>query len=184
MKVSATGLPGVVLIEPDVFGDERGSFHELWHDEPYRLHGLPAAFSQANLSRSRRGVVRGLHYQWPAAQGKLVQVVKGSVFDVAVDIRRGSPDFARWVAFELSAENHRQLWIPEGFAHGFQALEDDTVLLYFCTLGYRARDDRALAHDDPEIEITWPLEIGATSARDAAAPRLAACTASDLPVWK
>lgn len=183
MKLLPTALPGVVIVEPAVFADDRGWFMESWNqarfDAALRELGLPAprTFVQDNHSCSHMGVLRGLHYQLPPhAQGKLVRVVRGAAFDVAVDIRRGSPDFGRWTGVELSAGNRRQLWIPEGFAHGFLALEDDTHFLYKTSDVYARDCERALRWDDPGIGIDWPaLRSGAApslAAKDAAAPRL------------
>ncbi len=184
MKLTPTALHGVVLVEPAAFGDERGWFMESYNqrrfDAALQELGLPATrpFVQDNHSCSARGVLRGLHYQMlPHPQGKLVRVVKGSAFDVAVDIRKGSPTFGRWVGYELSATNHRQLWIPEGFAHGFVALEDDTHFLYKTTDFYAKDCERAIRWDDPAIGIEWPLppELQPLVApKDAAAPLLAA----------
>jgi len=185
MKLVATSLPGVVVVEPAVFADDRGWFMETFN-EPRWLAGLaelgcpaPRRFVQDNHSCSRAGVLRGLHYQLPPhPQGKLVRVVKGSAFDVAVDIRRGSPTFGRWVGTELTASNRRQLWIPEGFAHGFLALEDDTHFLYKTTDVYARACERALRWDDPAIGIAWPLPPGLAAPivapKDAAAPALGA----------
>ena len=183
MKLLPTALPGVVIVEPAVFADDRGWFMESWNqarfDAALRELGLPAprTFVQDNHSCSHMGVLRGLHYQLPPhAQGKLVRVVRGAAFDVAVDIRRGSPDFGRWTGVELSAGNRRQLWIPEGFAHGFLALQDDTHFLYKTSDVYARDCERALRWDDPGIGIDWPaLRSGAApslAAKDAAAPRL------------
>jgi len=184
MKLVPTRLPGVVIVEPAVFRDERGWFSESWNgprfDDGLRQLGLPPArpFVQDNHSCSHAGVLRGLHYQLPPhPQGKLVRVVRGAAFDVAVDIRRGSPTFARWVGVELTADNQRQMWIPEGFAHGFLALQDDTHFLYKTTDLYARDCERALRWDDPEIAIDWPLQrVGGSphvAPKDAAAPRLA-----------
>lgn len=183
MKLEPTRLPGVVLVEPPVFADDRGWFMESWNaarlDAALSELGLPPtpAFVQDNHSCSRRGVLRGLHYQLPPqAQGKLVRVVQGSAFDVAVDIRLGSPTFGAWAGAILSAANRRQLWIPAGFAHGFLALEDDTHFLYKTTAPYARELERALRWDDPSIGIEWPLsEAGGApivAAKDQAAPRL------------
>lgn len=180
MKFSATRLPGVVLIEPARFADERGWFMESFHQQRFndglKALGLPAPrpFVQDNESQSARGVLRGLHYQLPPhPQGKLVRVVAGAVFDVAVDIRRGSPHFGQWVGATLSADNQHQLWIPEGFAHGFIALTDDARFLYKTTDHYARDCERAIRWDDADIGIEWPLD-GAPSlaAKDAAAPGL------------
>lgn len=181
MKVHATSLPGVCIVEPDVFGDERGYFLETWRSERYAEHGLPATFCQSNTSRSTRGVLRGIHYQWPEPQGKLVWVSEGAVFDVAVDLRRDSPDFGRWVGVELSAGNHRQLWIPEGFGHGFQVLSEHATFSYLCTRPYRADYDSGIAWNDPAIGIDWPLAPAALSSKDAAAPALNERTPEELP---
>ncbi|HEX8365526.1 MAG TPA: dTDP-4-dehydrorhamnose 3,5-epimerase [Allosphingosinicella sp.] len=174
MKVVDTDLPGVKLIEPQMFGDERGFFLEAWNNRTFAQAGIDAAFVQDNHSRSARGVLRGLHYQMVRPQGKLVRVVAGRAFDVAVDIRRSSPHFGRWVGFELSAENKRMLWVPGGFAHGFLALEDDTDFLYKCTDYYAPKHDRSMRWDDPAIGIEWPLGglDPILSAKDMAAPLL------------
>jgi dTDP-4-dehydrorhamnose 3,5-epimerase len=183
MKLLPTALPGVVLVEPAVFGDERGWFMESHNERRFNdalaALGLPPArqFVQDNHSCSAQGVLRGLHYQLPPhPQGKLVRVVKGRAFDVAVDIRRSSPTFGRWVGAELSAVNHRQLWIPEGFAHGFLALEDDTHFLYKTTDYYAKDCERAIRWDDRAIGIAWPLPANLSpqlAAKDAEAPLLA-----------
>lgn len=193
MKLLPTELPGVVIVEPAVFGDDRGWFMESWNRARFDagLHELglppPRPFVQDNHSCSHAGVLRGLHYQLPPhPQGKLVRVVKGAVFDVAVDIRRGSPTFGRWVGVELSAANHRQLWIPEGFAHGFLALEDDTHFLYKTTDVYARDCERSLRWDDAAIGIGWPLQrvtgVPTVAPKDAAAPGLADPRA-DLPAF-
>jgi dTDP-4-dehydrorhamnose 3,5-epimerase len=191
MKLVATPLPGVVIVEPAVFADERGWFMESWNDARFAAGLLemdlpaPRPFVQDNHSCSRAGVLRGLHYQLPPhPQGKLVRVVRGAAFDVAVDIRRGSPHFGRWFGVELSGANRRQLWIPEGFAHGFMALEDGTEFLYKTTDVYARGCERALRWDDPAIGIEWPRVQGIAepivAAKDAAAPRLAD-PAAELP---
>jgi dTDP-4-dehydrorhamnose 3,5-epimerase len=177
MKVTTTELPGVLILEPRVFGDARGFFMESFNQRAFDVAlGVHVDFVQDNHSLSQRGVLRGLHYQVPPrAQGKLVRVVRGSVFDVAVDIRRGSPTFGRWVGAVLDAKEHRQMWVPEGFAHGFLALEDDTHFLYKTTDFYDQASERAVAWDDPALAIAWPLQ-GATpilAPKDAAAPSLA-----------
>jgi len=189
MRAIATPLPGVLELEPAAFADERGWFMESWNRQRFeallRDQGLPASgeFVQDNHSASRAGVLRGLHYQLPPrAQGKLVRVVRGAAFDVAVDIRRGSPTFGRWHGTLLSADNRRQLWIPVGFAHGFLALEDDTHFLYKTTDYYAKEQERSIRWDDPAIAIAWPLPAGLTAPlvapKDAAAPLLA--NAADL----
>jgi len=170
-----TPLPGVLLIEPRVFGDARGFFLESWNRQSFAEAGLDMDFMQDNHSRSSRGVLRGLHYQLHNPQGKLVRVTQGAVFDVAVDIRRASPHFGRWVGYELSADNHRMLWIPPGFAHGFLVLSETADFLYKCTSLYDPPSDRGIRWDDPAIGIDWPDMGGAPllSAKDAAAPLLA-----------
>lgn len=176
MKVTPTALDGVLILEPRVFGDERGFFLESFNQRVFdEAVGRHVEFVQDNHSRSQRGVLRGLHYQLPPhAQGKLVRVVRGSAFDVAVDIRRGSPTFGRWVAATLDAESHRQLWIPPGFAHGFLALEDDTHFLYKTTAFYSRDCERAIRWNDSAIAIDWPLGAAAPvlAAKDAEAPPL------------
>ncbi len=181
MKASPTQLPEVLLIEPDVYGDQRGWFMESWQAERYKQHGVMANFTQANISYSEQGVLRGLHYQYPQPQGKLVYVLAGSVFDVAVDIRHGSPTFGQWVGAELSAENHHQLWVPEGFAHGFQVLSGNTTFAYFCTRKYHPEYDAAIAHDDLDIGIKWPLPVSDISAKDRDAPGLLSLSPEQLP---
>jgi dTDP-4-dehydrorhamnose 3,5-epimerase len=189
MKLVPTDMPGVVIVEPAVFADERGWFSESFNEPRFHAAlgalGLPAprAFVQDNHSCSRAGVLRGLHYQLPPhAQGKLVRVVKGAAFDVAVDIRAGSPHFGRWTGVRLDAENKRQLWVPEGFAHGFIALEDDTHFLYKTTDVYAKDCERSIRFDDPAIGVQWPLPVGVAAAllaaKDAAAPLMAQ---ADLP---
>jgi dTDP-4-dehydrorhamnose 3,5-epimerase len=158
MQAIPTEIPDVLEIAPKVFGDARGFFLETWNEEAFREAGLEARFVQDNWSRSRKGILRGLHYQAPTAQGKLVRVVRGAVFDVAVDLRRSSPTFGRWVGRELSAANFRALWIPAGFAHGFLALEDDTDFVYKCSAPYRPQEERTLAWDDATVAIDWPLD--------------------------
>jgi dTDP-4-dehydrorhamnose 3,5-epimerase len=156
MRATPLDHPEVLLIEPDVFPDPRGFFMETFHAVKYAEHGLPAVFLQDNHSRSSRGVLRGLHYQLNNPQGKLVRVVSGEVFDVAVDIRRGSPWFGKWVGAILSEENHRQMYVPPGFAHGFCTLSEHADFLYKCTDLYAPGDEYGIAWDDPEIAIEWP----------------------------
>jgi dTDP-4-dehydrorhamnose 3,5-epimerase len=181
VRTFETGLPGVVVVEPTVHGDARGFFMEAWHAGRYGEAGLPRSFLQANVSRSAAGVIRGLHYQHPEPQGKLVSVLEGRVFDVAVDIRPDSPAFGQWAGVELSAANHRQLYVPEGFAHGFCVLGDGALLAYLCTAEYQAEFDAVIAWDDPDIGIRWPVGTGTLSAKDAAAPRLADVPRERLP---
>ncbi len=172
MNVRDTELPGVKVIEPAVFGDARGWFLENWRAEHYNGLGIDGGFSQVNTSHSRFGVLRGLHFQWPEPQGKLVWVSSGRVFDVAVDLRTDSGHFGRWTAVELNAENHHQLWIPEGFAHGFQVLSEQATFSYLCTRPYRPDYDTSVAWNDVAIGIDWPHRPEALSEKDAAAPRL------------
>lgn len=173
MKVLPTEIPGVLIIEPKVHGDARGFFLETFHAERYKEAGIPGPFVQDNYSRSVKGTLRGLHFQEPQPQGKLVQVVAGAVFDVAVDIRKGSPTFGKWVGVELSADNKRQFWVPPGFAHGFYVLSESADFQYKCTSLYAPQYDAGIAWNDPDLAITWPLSgEPKLSAKDAAAPRL------------
>jgi dTDP-4-dehydrorhamnose 3,5-epimerase len=180
MKVRPTPIPDVLLIEPAVFHDQRGFFLESWHAERYAAAGLRELFVQDNHSRSARGVLRGLHYQTGPSQGKLVRVASGEVFDVAVDLRRSSPTFGRWVGEFLSAATHRQLWIPAGFAHGFYVVSETADLLYKCTAPYAPEHEHTLRWDDPELAIEWPLGGGTPvlSEKDAAGRSL-----RDLPTF-
>ncbi|QMW22076.1 dTDP-4-dehydrorhamnose 3,5-epimerase [Sandaracinobacteroides saxicola] len=175
MIVEPLALPEVKLITPRVFGDERGFFLESFNSAAFAIHGLPTEWQQDNHSRSRRGVLRGLHYQLTNPQGKLVRVTSGAVFDVAVDIRRSSPTYARWCGALLSAENHQMLYVPPGFAHGFLVVTDSADFLYKCTTLWHAPSDRAIRWDDPALAIDWPFEglPPELSAKDAAAPLLA-----------
>ncbi|HEX7710256.1 MAG TPA: dTDP-4-dehydrorhamnose 3,5-epimerase [Sphingomonadaceae bacterium] len=157
MELIPTDIPEVLLIEPRVFGDERGFFLESWNRARFAEAGLDLDFVQDNHSRSARGVLRGIHYQFARPQGKLVRVTAGRVFDVAVDLRRSSPTFGRWAGVELSAANKRLLWVPPGFGHGFLTLEDGTDFLYKCTEFYTPEDERCIAWNDPRIGIDWPL---------------------------
>lgn len=183
MNVIETSLPGVLVLEPKVFGDERGFFMETWNQRRYEEAGLPGRFVQDNLSFSRRGVLRGLHFQNPDQQGKLVYVLSGEVFDVAVDIRQGSPTFGQWEAVVLSSENKRQFWIPEGFAHGFLVTSDTALFAYKCTAPYNAEADGSVLWNDPEIGIEWPVEAPALSEKDRDAPRLADVLPGKLPTY-
>lgn len=182
MKVIETSLPGCRIIEPAVFGDERGFFMETWNAARYGELGLPDRFVQSNVSSSAKGVLRGLHYQWPNPQGKLVTVLEGEVYDVAVDIRRGSPQFGQWTAVLLSAQNKRQFWIPEGFAHGFAVLSERALFSYMCTRVYDKAADAGVRWDDPAIGIDWPVANPSLSEKDAGAPLLAQVAQERLPV--
>lgn len=181
MKVHETPLPGVLVIEPDVFGDQRGYFLETWAQARYAEHGLPATFVQDNLSKSRQGVLRGLHLQHPQGQGKLVSVQLGAVYDVAVDVRVGSPSFGKWFAQELSEENHRQMYIPPGFAHGFCVLSEVALFAYKCTQPYAPQAELGVRYDDPDLGIEWPITDPQVSARDREHPRLREMAAAKLP---
>lgn len=172
MRIEETALEGVCLIEPDVFADARGFFMETWHARRYREHGIAVDFVQDNLSHSRRGVLRGLHYQLPTAQAKLVSVLAGEVFDVAVDLRAGSPTFGRYAAAVLSSENRRQFFVPVGFAHGFLVLSDTALVHYKCSAVYDRPAERSLRWDDPDLGIAWPDSAPVLSEKDAAAPLL------------
>ena len=172
MNVIETSLPGVLILEPRVFADERGFFMETYHSGHFRQLGIDANFVQDNHSRSARGVLRGLHYQEPNAQGKLVRCTKGALFDVAVDIRVGSPHFGKWTSFELTEENKRMAWVPAGFAHGFCSLSDEADLVYKCTAVYDAKSDRSILWSDSDLQIAWPIRRPLLSPKDAAAPRL------------
>jgi len=175
-QVSPTHIPDVLMIEPKVFGDSRGFFFESFNAKNFAsATGLSVSFVQDNYSRSDKGVLRGLHYQVEQTQGKLVQVSQGSVFDVAVDIRKSSPTFGQWVGCELSDANHRQLWIPPGFAHGFMVLSESADFLYKTTDYYAPKHERCIAWNDPSIGIVWPSDINPTlSAKDQQGVSLAA----------
>ena len=181
MQVIRTNLDGVLILEPKQFGDQRGFFLESYHFARYSDLGLVRPFVQDNLSRSSRGVVRGLHLQNPNTQGKLVSAVRGRVLDVAVDVRIGSPSFGRHVAVELSEENRRQLWVPRGFAHGFSVLSDTADFFYKCDDYYNPQDEIAVRWNDPAIGIDWKVEAPSLSAKDAGAPLLA--DVHNLPVY-
>lgn len=172
MDVIKTALPGVLLLKPKVFADVRGFFLETFNARTFAAAGLPGDFVQDNHSRSQEGVLRGLHYQEPNGQGKLVRCTRGSIWDVAVDIRVGSPSFGKWYGVELSEANNLQLWVPAGFAHGFCATASDTDVIYKCTALYDAASDRGIAWNDPDIGIEWPVREPLLSSKDAAAPRL------------
>lgn len=184
MNVIETDLPGVLILEPRVFRDDRGYFLETWNREAYAAAGLPVTFVQDNFSSSKHGVLRGLHYQEPHPQGKLVWVVSGEVFDVAVDIRHGSPTFGRWTGATLSAGNARQLWIPEGFAHGFVVTGDHAHFAYKCTDRYDRDADGSIRWDDPAIGIEWPVADPILSEKDAAAPLLSQVEPERLPRYE
>ena len=181
MKVIDAQLPGCKIIEPQVFGDSRGAFYESWNKARWAQHGLDLDFVQSNVSMSERGVLRGLHYQWPQPQGKLVGVLEGEVYDVAVDIRHGSPDFGRWTAVVLSAGNKRQFWIPEGFAHGFVVLSERAVFHYLCTAPYLREADAGIRWNDSRLAIDWPVSAPLLSDKDAVLPFLDDIAEQRLP---
>jgi dTDP-4-dehydrorhamnose 3,5-epimerase len=172
MEVSDTELPGVKLITPRVFEDSRGFFLETYNAREFAAAGIPEAFVQDNHSFSVKGVLRGLHYQHPTWQGKLVRAVRGEIFDVAVDIRRDSPGFGKWVGVHLSEDNKQQLYIPAGFAHGFCVLSDTADVVYKCTALYAPREDGCIIWDDPDIGIEWPIDQPLLSEKDARGARL------------
>jgi dTDP-4-dehydrorhamnose 3,5-epimerase len=181
VKISSMSLPEVLLIEPNRFGDARGYFLETYHQERYAEAGIDGDFVQDNLSRSARGILRGLHFQHPNDQGKLVYVLAGEVFDVAVDVRVGSPNFGKWTGALLSSEDHRQLWIPPGFAHGFCVTSDTALFAYKCTALYTVADEVGMAWNDPAIGIAWPVAEPQLSAKDKVQPRLADIDPARLP---
>ena len=183
MKIVQTSLPGAVVIEPQVFGDARGFFYESYNKAKYVAAGIASDFVQSNVSRSSKGVLRGLHYQWPNPQGKLVSVLEGEVYDVAVDIRRGSPTFGQWAGVMLTAENHRHFWIPEGFAHGFCVLSDHATFSYQCSELYDAKADASVRWNDASLGIDWPISAPQLSEKDLKAPLLADIPADRLPLF-
>ena len=184
MKVEESALPGVLLITPKVFGDHRGFFQESWNRRGFADAGLDLDFVQDNLSFSGRGILRGLHFQNPNGQGKLVHVLQGEVYDVAVDIRRGSPDFGRWFGTRLSAANHLQMYVPPGFAHGFCVLSDTALFAYKCTEFYDPAAEHSLLFDDPNLGIDWPLDQTPTlSGKDQAGRRLKDFPEELLPIY-
>jgi dTDP-4-dehydrorhamnose 3,5-epimerase len=183
MKVVETTLPGALIIEPQVFGDARGFFYESYNKASYRKAGINAEFIQSNVSRSARGVLRGLHYQWPNPQGKLVSVLEGEVYDVAVDIRLGSPTFGQSVGVMLTAENHRHFWIPESFAHGFCVLSEFATFTYQCTALYDRAADAGIRWNDATLGIDWPLSAPLLSDKDDKAPLLKDVAPERLPVY-
>lgn len=174
MKATATSIPDVLMIEPKIHGDHRGYFLETWRESVFADFGITDKFVQDNQSKSGQGTLRGLHYQLYKPQGKLLRVISGEIFDVAVDLRRSSPTFGKWAGETLSCKNHRQLWIPPGFAHGFYVLSDSAEVVYKCTEYYAPADERCLLWNDPDLAITWPLLVTAPilSDKDSRAARL------------
>lgn len=183
MKIIETHIADVLLIEPKVFGDDRGFFMESYQQQRYAEIGIDRAFVQDNVSSSRRGVLRGLHFQNPNPQGKLVSVLQGEVYDVAVDIRVGSPSFGQWYGAYLSGENKRQLWVPEGFAHGFCVTSESALFTYKCTDYYAAPYEASILWNDPAIGIEWPTQSPVLSAKDSAAPSLKDIPSEQLPQY-
>jgi len=181
VKVLETSLEGVVIIEPDRFEDDRGFFMETYHRERYAKSGIGPVFVQDNLSFSIRGSLRGLHYQFPAAQAKLVLVIKGDIFDVAVDIRRESRTFGQWTWARLSDENSQQVYIPEGFAHGFCVLSETALVMYKCTAVYAPASEGGVLWNDPDLDISWPVSEPLLSGKDRLHPRLRDVPLERLP---
>jgi dTDP-4-dehydrorhamnose 3,5-epimerase len=185
MKVIETEIPGVLILEPRVFGDARGWFMESWQSQRYADLGISGPMVQDNQAYSGQGILRGLHCQWPHPQGKLVQVLRGEVFDVVVDIRRGSPWFGRWVGVTLSGENRLQFWVPPGFAHGYLVTGQDALFTYKCTDIYHPETEFGLRWDDPDIGISWPLDgEPMLSDKDRHAARLRGIPADRLPYYQ
>ena len=184
MKVTPLEIPEVLLIEPQVFGDERGYFVETYHAERYAGAGVGERFVQDNMSRSHRGTLRGLHLQFPNSQGKLVYVVEGTVFDVAVDVRVGSPSFGKWVGVHLSARDHRQMYIPAGFAHGFCVTSEQALFAYKCTELYRPECEIGVLWNDPLLAISWPVSEPTVSTKDQRLLPLARIDRARLPRWR
>ncbi len=184
MKITETKIPDVLIVEPIVHGDERGWFSERWEAKRYAAAGISVPFVQDNMAKSGKGILRGLHVQHPHPQGKLVQVIRGSVFDVAVDIRAGSPTFGQWVGVELSGTNMRQCWVPAGFAHGYLVTSDEAVFSYKCTDTYHPETEFSIVWNDPDIGIQWPLDgRPILSDKDATAPLLHEIDQSRLPEY-
>lgn len=184
MKVETTSIPGVLFIAPTVHGDERGFFMESYSRNRYAEAGMPSEFVQDNVSLSAKGILRGLHLQQPNAQGKLCSVLEGEVFDVAVDVRVGSPTFGRWESITLSAENKRQIYVPPGFAHGFCVLSERALFSYKCSDFYSAASEVGIKWDDPEIGIEWPIESPRLSGKDKENRRLHEIPADELPRYE
>lgn len=182
MNIIETAISDVLLIEPDVFGDRRGFFLETWNEQRYQKAGFPAVnFVQDNISRSSKGVLRGLHFQLTHPQGKLIKIIRGSVFDVTVDLRPGSPTFGDWIGYELNDENHRQLWIPPGMAHGFCVLSEVADFSYKCTDFYHPEDEGGILWNDPDLAINWPMCDVLVSEKDQKLPELKTLTPEALP---
>jgi dTDP-4-dehydrorhamnose 3,5-epimerase len=183
VNVTPSALPEVLLVEPAIYGDARGYFFESFHAARYADGGIPGPFVQDNVSFSQRGVLRGLHFQQPNAQGKLISVLSGEIFDVAVDVRVGSPTFGQWVGAILTADNPQQLWVPEGFAHGYLVLSPQALVSYKCTGYYHPASELSIRWDDPRIGIEWPTRDVTLSPRDSAGPFLSDMDRSRLPSY-
>jgi dTDP-4-dehydrorhamnose 3,5-epimerase len=181
MNVKDTKLAGVLVLEPDVFSDDRGFFLETWNSGRYENAGIQGPFVQDNFSFSKRGVLRGLHFQYPQSQGKLIQVLSGGVVDVVVDIRKGSPTFGQWIGEELSDANHRQMYIPPGFAHGFCVMSDTAVFSYKCTDYYNPATENGIIWNDPDLNIDWPIKEPVLSPKDKEFSRLKDIRPDKLP---
>ena len=182
-SATRTRLPGVVLIQTPVYRDPRGYFLEVWKQPKYADAGIPERFAQDNLSFSTQGVIRGLHYQNPFPQGKLVCVLQGTIYDVVVDVRLGSPTFGQWEGFTLDAEAGQQVYVPEGYAHGFAVMNQTALVLYKCTDVYQPRSEGSVLWNDPDLGISWPLANPVLSDKDRAAPCLARILPKNLPQW-
>ncbi len=183
MNFKKTDLPEVLLLEPRSFPDARGYFFELWNKKRYEDGGIPSGLVQDNVSSSKKGVLRGLHYQLPCAQGKLVTALSGQIFDAAVDIRKGSPTFGKWISVVLSEENHHQLYVPPGFAHGFIVLSEEATVLYKVSEYWRPDCERTLLWNDPDLGIQWPISIPILSDKDAKGMKLAEMPVEHIPQW-
>lgn len=181
MNIIETKLPGILILEPKLFSDERGYFLETWHSTRFENAGIPGPFVQDNISFSKKGVLRGLHYQYPRSQGKLIQVLWGEVLDVAVDIRAGSPTYGRWISEVLSEANHKQMYIPPGFAHGYCVTSETAVFLYKCTEFYNSATEHGIIWNDPELNIDWPVKKPILSAKDKNYARLKDISPEALP---
>jgi len=184
MKVTASSLKGLLVVEPDTYGDRRGFFMETWHRERYRQHGITADFVQDNLSFSSRSVLRGLHFQNPQGQGKLIYVIEGEVFDVAVDIRLGSPTYGQWEGYCLSGDNKKQLYVPDGFAHGFCVISETALFAYKCTDFYNPEAEKGIFWNDPQIGVKWPVEEPVLSEKDLGLPLLKDFSKEELPLYE
>ena len=181
MDIKETNLPGVLILEPKVFTDDRGYFLETWNSTRYEQAGIPGPFVQDNISFSKQGILRGLHFQYPQSQGKLIQVLSGEVLDVIVDIRVGSPTYSQWVAEVLSESNHRQMYVPPGFAHGYCVTSETALFSYKCTDFYNPATEHGIIWNDPDIGIEWPIEQPVLSPKDAVYPRLKDLSPENVP---